>query len=57
MKYNFVLPMSLDRSSDIYNENARSFIGMPRELRDGIYYYLLDDKRRAPPDPEHAGER
>lgn len=34
-----------------------SLLGLPRELRDHIYSYLLNEQRQPPEDPSHAGER
>ncbi|KXT06783.1 hypothetical protein AC578_7160 [Pseudocercospora eumusae] len=42
------------------SNNARleaTFLGLPREMRDMIYGYLLDEKRQRPVHPGHAGAR
>ena len=44
------------RDSGSPNPQA-TFLGLPRELRDIIYESLLNEQRRAPPDPDHAGDR
>lgn len=37
--------------------NRAQFIYLPRELRDIIFEYLVSESRKAPENPDHAGER
>ena len=39
------------------DKTQASFINLPRELRDLIYIHLLNEERRAPDNPDCAGER
>lgn len=44
-------------SSGSQTTHRATLLHLPRELRDLVYLYLVDDTRLPPNDPDHAGDR
>lgn len=51
------IDLMLNHKQSNDHESPATFLGLPRELRDLIYLYLVQDTRTPPEDPDHAGQR
>jgi hypothetical protein len=51
------MPITTNNKPEIQHGNISFFLALPRELRDHIYLFLINDYRNPPDSPSHARDR